>query len=338
MTAKDIYTKLASGNLSVSSALALSLVNVPLSPEDIEWIQLEINGYPDKESVPDYRQISCEIKARVLNMNNGLQQEIRLKGDSLNSLDSMLQNNYGLSIYTMYLGQGIESIEQQLIGHNEGDFIMMFEGGPAKELKESLRLQEKRYHFSTISVYQSTPLAYIQHSVSAIKSKLMLMLSKYIHQDLEISPTQITNSTKRKVVFISYCWESEEHQKWVKHLAEDLSSLFDIRIDQELPLGVELTSFMEQAIAQSDKVLIIVTPEYKNRADNRIRGVGYETSLITDDLVTDQNRIKFIPILRKGTKEESYPRFLGSRKGADMTKDEKYDEVLEVLKRNLLQY
>ena len=150
---------------------------------------------------------------------------------------------------------------------------------------------------------------------------------------LEIEPVD-----KKKVVFISYCWEDEVHTAWVKQLAEDLSHYFKIRLDQKLPLGFELNKFMEQSVAKADKVLIIATPEYKDRADNRKRGVGYETSLITDDLVNDQNRIKFIPIIRKGTKETSFPRYLGSRKGLDMTKDEGYLEQLDELVRNLLEY
>lgn len=66
--------------------------------------------------------------------------------------------------------------------------------------------------------------------------------------------------------------------------------------------------------------------------------MGYETSLITDDLVNDQNKIKFMPIIRKGTKETSFPRYLGSRKGLDMTDNECYQEQLDELVRNLLEY
>lgn len=145
-------------------------------------------------------------------------------------------------------------------------------------------------------------------------------------------------ANKRKVVFVSYCWEDKEHTTWVKQLAKDLSLHFKIRLDQALPLGMELNAFMERSVATSDKVLIIATPEYKDRADNRKRGVGYETSLITDDLVNDQNRVKFIPIIRKGTKETSFPRYLGSRKGLDMTDNDGYPEQLDELVRNLLEY
>ena len=143
---------------------------------------------------------------------------------------------------------------------------------------------------------------------------------------------------RKKKVFISYCWEGDKHQEWVKRLAEDLTPYFKVRLDQKLPLGWELNRFMEQSIAESDKVLIITTPEYKDRADSRKRGVGYETSLITDDLVNDQNRVKLIPISRKGTKQTAYPRYLGSRKGLYMTDDKGYEEQLEELIRNLIEY
>ena len=113
------------------------------------------------------------------NIKNGFFQEIRLKGGSLQALDSMLRKNYNLTIYEIYVSQGVESIEQLLSGHNDGDFIMPFEGGPADDLKDSLKIQEKRYGFTTINVYQSAPLAYLQHSLSVIKSKLILML-KYL--------------------------------------------------------------------------------------------------------------------------------------------------------------
>lgn len=157
-------------------------------------------------------------------------------------------------------------------------------------------------------------------------------------EDNRICSLNIMPVNKKKVLFISYCWEDEEHIAWVRQLAKDLSAYFKIRLDQTLPLGMELNVFMENSVATSDKVLIITTPEYKDRADNRKRGVGYETSLITDDLVNDQNRLKFIPIIRKGTKETSFPRYLGSRKGLDMTDNNSYTKQIKELVRNLLEY
>lgn len=142
-----------------------------------------------------------------------------------------------------------------------------------------------------------------------------------------------------KKVFITYCWENDEHNAWVHNLANDLDKAgFDIFIDIKQPLGIELNRFMEQTIAKADKVLIIATPEYKKRADKRERGVGYETSLITDELIKDQNVIKFIPIIRNGSKESSYPSYLGNRKGLFMGKDIDYTQALNELIDNIRNY
>lgn len=152
-----------------------------------------------------------------------------------------------------------------------------------------------------------------------------------------VSPDTTKVSPKKKV-FISYSWDDDEHKTWVHKLAEDLSATFEVKIDIKQPLGTELNQFMESLINDTDKALIIATPEYKRRADERIKGVGYETTLITNDLISDQNRIKFIPIIRKGSKEESYPSYLGNRKGLDMRDDSKYKEALKELVDNLEKY
>lgn len=156
-------------------------------------------------------------------------------------------------------------------------------------------------------------------------------------QNADILKDNVPKQPKKKI-FISYSWEDEEHNKWVHHLAKLLEEKFDVKIDVKQPLGIELNQFMEQMIAKSDKVLIITTPIYKYRANNRIKGVGYETSLITNDMVSDQNKIKFIPIIRKGSKEDSYPNYLGNRKGLDMKDDAKYEDNLKELISNLEKY
>ncbi len=153
-----------------------------------------------------------------------------------------------------------------------------------------------------------------------------------------IATSDTTNVSPKKKVFISYCWEDDEHKKWVHKLAEDLKSDFDVKIDVEQPIGTDLNQFMESMINSCDKVLIIVTPEYKDRADDRLKGVGYETTLITNKLISNQNEIKFIPIIRKGSKEESYPSYIGNRKGLDMKDNSKYDDALKLLVDNLKKY
>ena len=339
MTCKDIYVQLVKNEIRLSEALALTLIETPLTEDESKWISSEISGYDQKQDLPEYRQFPCKIKARVLSHQSGEISDIELSGGGLDNLNEFLMRNFRLSIYKLYLTQGIEWVENQALGHKDGNLVMMFEAGPAEELKQSLASDAAIYNFSVQEVFQTVSVHSAHNLINVVKNKLLTILKNYLKTQ-QNEPHEYREGVRlgRKRIFISYCWESEEHKKWVHKLAEDLSEEFEVKIDQKQPLGVELTHFMEKAIASSDKVLIITTPEYKNRADNRISGVGYEASLITDELVTEQNKIKFIPIIRVGTKEESFPKYLGSRKGLDMTDNDRYQECLDELKGELLEF
>ncbi len=103
--------------------------------------------------------------------------------------------------------------------------------------------------------------------------------------------------------FISYSWDSEDHKAWVRELATRLrSDGIETKLDQwEVVPGDQLPQFMEEAVRNSDYVLIICTPRYKNRSDNRLGGVGYEGDIMTAHVMSNHNQRKFIPILREGT-------------------------------------
>ena len=110
-------------------------------------------------------------------------------------------------------------------------------------------------------------------------------------------------------VFISYSWEDDAHKEWVRSLTDSLlANGIDATLDQyDLSLGDRLPQFMEQSIAASDYVLIICTPTYKQKSDNRSGGVGYEGHIISGELLTTGNERKFIPVIRKGTVHTAMP-------------------------------
>lgn len=141
----------------------------------------------------------------------------------------------------------------------------------------------------------------------------------------------------RKKIFISYSWDGLEHQEWVLKLASDLIEKFgvDVILDQfELSAGKDLTHFMENAILISDKVLIILTPNYKTKAENREKGVGYETSMISKEIFESPiSTVKFIPVLRQGNQNISSPKFLSSKLYHPMTDDSHYINKLYELSR-----
>lgn len=152
--------------------------------------------------------------------------------------------------------------------------------------------------------------------------------------DLFLSADEFEQSLKKRI-FISYVHEEKEFNEWVYKLADDLSDEFQVITDKDLRLGVDIAQFMEKSVRESDKVLLILTPEYKKRADDREVGAGFESTFISSELYHNAVKIKYIPIVRKGDFKISYPTYLGLRNGLDMTDDSKYEEQLEILKRNL---
>ena len=141
----------------------------------------------------------------------------------------------------------------------------------------------------------------------------------------------------RPSVFISYSWDSDSHSKWVDILAGKLQSDdIDVVLDQwELALGDKLPEFMETQIYKCDFVLIICTPNYKIRFDDRQGGVGYERGVILNAYHSNRNDRKFIPILASGTWDESAPYWVTSKSYLDLSTPEsftrKYSELIETV-------
>lgn len=103
-------------------------------------------------------------------------------------------------------------------------------------------------------------------------------------------------------VFISYSWDSDAHKKWVSDFATRLlGDGVDVTLDRWSAVPADqLPEFMETAVRENDFVLVICTPKYKIKMDNRGGGVGYEGDVMTAEIFVIGNNRKFIPILRIG--------------------------------------
>ncbi len=134
--------------------------------------------------------------------------------------------------------------------------------------------------------------------------------------------------------FISYSWEDEEHRTWVREFATRLrTDGIETTIDQwNAKPGDQLPAFMESAIRSNDYVLIVCTPKYKQKTDNRQGGVGYEGDIMTAEVFESSNHRKFIPVLRKGSWSESAPTWLGGKYFIDLSaspySEENYRDLL----------
>lgn len=131
--------------------------------------------------------------------------------------------------------------------------------------------------------------------------------------------------TTGRQVFVSYSWDSEPHKERVKIFVQDLrKDGINVIWDEELSYGERIPTFMVNSISQSDIVLFICTPKYKDRADNNILGVGFESAIITGEIYETSNEQKFIPILFDGTWQTSLPTWAKGKKGVDLSTEKLY--------------
>ncbi|WP_415396144.1 toll/interleukin-1 receptor domain-containing protein [Sulfurimonas sp. CS5] len=136
-------------------------------------------------------------------------------------------------------------------------------------------------------------------------------------------------------VFISYSWDDENHKGWVLNLANKLAEngvdpIFD---RYELQPGSNAPYFMEKALRDADKVLIIFTENYQTKAMGRKGGVGYEYSILNAEIcknITDNK--KYIPILRSGSMQTSIPPFMQQFISIYMIDNSQYNgQIKEIL-------
>ena len=65
----------------------------------------------------------------------------------------------------------------------------------------------------------------------------------------------------------------------------------DVILDQwDLGLGDDVPKFMEKAVGDADRVLMICTEPYVHKADEGKGGVGYEAMIVTGELVSKRGR------------------------------------------------
>jgi hypothetical protein len=140
-------------------------------------------------------------------------------------------------------------------------------------------------------------------------------------------------------VFISYSHDNTAHIDWVLKLATDLRAAgIDANLDQwGLHPGQDIVSFMERSIRESDRVILICSNSYVEKANSGQGGVGYERLIISADVVADIDTRKFIPIIRNNDSANKAPHFLGARFYLDFNLNSVYKEQFDNLIREIHQ-
>ncbi len=138
-------------------------------------------------------------------------------------------------------------------------------------------------------------------------------------------------------VFVSYSHDSEPHKSWVLRLATDLRAAgIDATLDQwDLAAGQDIVAFMTNGISTADRVILVCSSQYVQKAESGTGGVGFERLIVTAELVQTIDTKKFLPVLRGNSSSSKTPNFLGPRLYIDFTVDTDYAAKLEQLIREI---
>jgi hypothetical protein len=138
--------------------------------------------------------------------------------------------------------------------------------------------------------------------------------------------------------FISYSWDSADHKNWVLRLAEELhKNGVYVYLDQwDVRPGSDIPQYMESSIRGSNFVLLICTPNFAEKANSGLGGVGYEKSIVTGEIFQlALPTTKFIPVLKSGSPATSIPSYLRSKAFVDFKDDEAFQLGIEQLLRHI---
>jgi len=77
-------------------------------------------------------------------------------------------------------------------------------------------------------------------------------------------------------------------------------------------LGSDIAKFIEQGLSESDRIIMICTENYVEKANVGKGGVGYEKMIMTAELMEDLDSNKIIPLIRNNNTMKT-PTFIGGR-------------------------
>lgn len=172
--------------------------------------------------------------------------------------------------------------------------------------------------------------------IGKILNELDLSLSILTNLKGEIQT--VSNNKTTPKVFISYSHDSEQHKRWVLNLANNLmENGIDIVFDQyHLSTGKDLKYFMSNSIQEADKIIIILSENYKKKAESLSGGVGFEYSIIRNKLFEQiTNNSLYLPILKSGDFKSSVPDFMASFLYLDMRTNDLFAQNFNKLLRNI---
>ncbi|MFB5284662.1 toll/interleukin-1 receptor domain-containing protein [Peribacillus sp. Hz7] len=138
---------------------------------------------------------------------------------------------------------------------------------------------------------------------------------------------------QHKKVFVSYSWDSSDHQAWIRYFTNELRGRgVDANCDQFIlqRQTKNLNQMMIEGIRDNDYVIYVLTENYKNKADDFQGGVGFEQLLSLP--IVRRTPDKMILIKRSsGSFEDVLPFHLEDYPVFDFSNDKEFESNMKQL-------
>jgi hypothetical protein len=337
---KEILKKLLSGEGKVSLLLleARELVEDSGDSDLINYIENELNGYSTRE-LPSYRKIKGTIVGDIQNPYGRLEKNIPIN-------IGKLSEHIGLDVTVVQVTDGIGFIEENLT-HLSSNSV----NRPLPEpLVESLNdiVQYNNPGITLISAAHSFSKTGLQHIPTKVREELIKGLQN-INKQSKVSVTPIEKieieSDKKIKVFVTYAWESNEHNDKIISFVDFLRKKgFEATMDRLVTQKETATNFnkmMVTSIHQADKVIVVLSPKYKEKADSFEGGVGTEFQIILEEIKTKLNKFIFVSF-GDNKIDKIVPTGITGREILDLKKDQDEnnfnDLFSKIQSKNIIQF
>jgi len=315
------------GKLSLLLLEAKSFVDQSDDKKLKEFVNNELDGYVDDMPLPDYRIINSEIIGTIQNSFG----QLTHKDYPLDF--SVISKEVGTDISKTHVPDGIAFIESNIANLTGQIAIRPMPIEMVKLLNEVFSYNNPGLYLVSASYRFSK--AGIEFVLNKVRQELVLGLKRIESKSESPEVNKIVSlnkSDKSKKVFVTYAWESDEHNDKVISFVDFLrkkgyNASMD-RKESQKKTSTDFNQMMIDGLKNSDKIIVVLSPKYKEKADEFKGGVWFEFGIILEQLKKTEN--KYIFVTFGPYNDNSIPIALGGRDILDLKKDQDENEFNEL--------
>ena len=292
---RDLINRLIKGEGKMSLLLleAREFIEEMGDTKFLDYVDNELNGYNSRD-LPDYRIIQGSIVGSTQNPFGVIERNIPIG-------ISALSEKIGIDATVVHINDGIGFIENNLENLSSTGVYRPFPDGMVSSLNEILRYNNPGV--TLFSAAQSFGISSLQNIPSKVREELIKGLQNLKKISSSKSESAVlkaeTYEPKDEIrVFVSYAWENEEQNDKVVSFVEFLrkhgynASMDRMKAQEES--SINFNTMMINGFREANKVVVILSPKYKERAESFHGGVGFEFSMILEELKINRNKYIFV--------------------------------------------